>query len=78
MLKLVIISKLILDKNENFLLFNFIGIDFRYLFINYTSKSYFDQYYPNINHFSDQIIKHKSLTLKSILTKSISTKLILS
>ena len=62
--KLIIVSKLILGTSENFSLFNSTKIDCGYFFVNYTFKSDFDQYYPNIYHFSDQITKHKSLYLK--------------
>ena len=58
------VSKLILGRSENFSLFNYTRIDFGHFLINYTSKNNFDQYYPNINNFSYQIIKHKSLYLK--------------
>ena len=58
------VSKLILGRSENFTFFNFTRIDFMYFFVNYTSKSNFDQYYSNINHFSDQITKYKSLYFK--------------
>ena len=58
------VSKLILDENENFSLFNFTRIDFGHFFVNYISRSAFDQYYLNVNHFLDRIIKHKSLYLK--------------
>ena len=76
MLKLIMVSQLILSKSKKILLFNFTRIDFGYFFLNYIFKSDFDQYYPNINHFSDQITKQKSLYSKSNLTKSISTKFI--
>ena len=46
------------------LLFNFIRIDFKFFFINYISKINFNQYYLNINYFSNQIIKYKLLYFK--------------
>ena len=53
------VSKLILGKGENFSLFNSNKIDFEHFFVNYKSKSDFDQYYLNINHFLNQITKYK-------------------
>ena len=67
--KLIIVSKLILGRNENFSLFNFTKIDFGFFFVNYTSKSDFNQYYPNINHFSDQITNYEGAFV-SIFLKS--------
>ena len=45
------ISKLILGRSENSLFFNATRIDFGYVFVNYISKNYFNQYYLNINYF---------------------------
>ena len=59
------VSKLILGRNKKISLFNSTRIDFGYFYINYTSKSNFDQYYPNINHFSNQIIKYKLIYFKT-------------
>ena len=64
MSKSIMILKIILGKNENFSIFNSIRINFGHFFISYISKSNFDQYYPNINHLSYQITKHKSLYFK--------------
>ena len=66
------ISKLILGRSKKFSLFNSTKIDFGHFFVNYISKSDFDQYYLNINYFSNQITKYKSIYLKinSIKRKS--------
>ena len=58
------VSKLILGRSKIFSLFNSIGIDFGHFFVNYISKSDFDQYYQitsqiklsNINHFTSKSV----------------------
>ena len=73
-LKSIMISKLILGKSENFSLFNSTRVDFGHFFVNYISKSYFNQYFPNINQFISKSIITKLIIIKSILSRINSIK----